>query len=57
MAIVGGLFFVDIAVTATSGEARAAADSVVAGRRARTLRVASVTAESYPVATVVCLPS
>ena len=36
----------NIAVTATSGEARAAADWVGAGGRARTLRGAAVTAEA-----------
>ena len=45
----------NIAVTATSGEARAAAEWVGAGGRARTLRGAAVTAEGYPVATVVCV--
>jgi len=45
----------NIAVTATDGEARAAADWVGAGGRARTLRGAAVTAEAYPVATVVCV--
>ncbi len=45
----------NIAVTATSGEARAAAEWVGAGGRARTLRGAAVTAEAYPVATVVCV--
>ena len=45
----------NIAVTTTSGEARAAADWVGAGGRARTLRGAAVTAEAYPVATVVCV--
>jgi hypothetical protein len=45
----------NIAVTATSGEARAAADWVGAGGRARTLRGAAVTAAAYPVATVVCV--
>ena len=45
----------NIAVTATSGEARVAADWVGAGGRARTLRGAAVTAEAYPVATVVCV--
>jgi hypothetical protein len=44
----------NIAVTATEGEARAAADWVGAGGRARTLRGAAVTARAYPVATVVC---
>ena len=45
----------NIAVTATDGEARAAADWVGAGGRARTLRGAAVTAQAYPVATVVCV--
>ena len=45
----------NITVTATDGEARAAADWVGAGGRARTLRGAAVTAEAYPVATVVCV--
>ena len=45
----------NIAVTATGGEARAAADWVGAGGRARTLRGAAVTAQAYPVATVVCV--
>src|SRR6202046_4702233 len=45
----------NIAVTATNGETRAAADWVGAGGRARTLRGAAVTAEAYPVATVVCV--
>ena len=38
----------NITVTATDGEARAAADWVGAGGRARTLRGAAVTAEAYP---------
>ena len=45
----------NITVTATDGEARAAADWVGAGGRARTLRGAAVAAETYPVATVVCV--
>jgi hypothetical protein len=45
----------NIAVTATDGEARAAAEWVGAGGRARTLRGAAVTAGAYPVATVVCV--
>ena len=45
----------NIAVTATDGETRAAADWVGAGGRARTLRGAAVTAQAYPVATVVCV--
>src|SRR6201989_1383400 len=45
----------NIAVTAADGEARAAAEWVGAGGRARTLRGAAVTAEAYPVATVVCV--
>ena len=45
----------NIAVTATDGEARAAADWVGAGGRARTLCGAAVTAQAYPVATVVCV--
>jgi hypothetical protein len=45
----------NIEVTAASGEARAAADWVGAGGRARTRRDAAVTAEAYPVATVVCV--
>ena len=45
----------NIAVTATDGEMRAAADWVGAGGRARTLRGAAVTAQAYPVATVVCV--
>ena len=45
----------NIAVTTTDGEARAAADWVGAGGRARTLRGAAVTAQAYPIATVVCV--
>ena len=45
----------NITVTATDGEAGAAADWVGAGGRARTLRGAAVTAQAYPVATVVCV--
>ena len=45
----------NIAVTATDGETRAAADWVGAGGRARTLRGAAVTAQAYPVATVICV--
>ncbi len=45
----------NITVTATDGEARAATDWVGAGGRARTLRGAAVTAQAYPVATVVCV--
>ena len=45
----------NIQVTAADGEVRAAADWVGAGGRARTLRGAAVTAEAYPVATVVCV--
>src|SRR3984957_435282 len=45
----------NIAVTAPDGETRAAADWVGAGGRARTLRGAAVTAQAYPVATVVCV--
>jgi hypothetical protein len=44
-----------IQVTAADGEVRATADWVGAGGRARTLRGAAVTAEAYPVATVVCV--
>jgi hypothetical protein len=40
----------NIEVTAATGEARAAADWVGAGGRARTLRSAAVTADAYPVA-------
>ena len=45
----------NIAVTAADGETRAAADWVGAGGCARTLRDAAVTAQAYPVATVVCV--
>ena len=45
----------NIEVTATDGEARTAADWVGAGGRARILRGAAVTAQAYPVATVVCV--
>ena len=45
----------NIEVTAADGEARKAADWVGAGGRARTLRGAAVTADAYPVATVVCV--
>ncbi len=45
----------NIAVTAADGEMRAAADWVGVGGRARTLRGACVTADAYPVATVVCV--
>ena len=45
----------NIMVTAAHGEARAAADWVGAGGRARVLRAASVTAMGYPVGTVVCV--
>ena len=45
----------NILVTAADGEARAAAEWVGAGGRARVLRGATVTAAGYPVNTVVCL--
>ena len=45
----------NIAVTSAEGETRPAADWVGVGGRARTLRNASVTAESYQVGTVVCV--
>ncbi len=45
----------NIMVTAADGEARAAADWVGAGGRARVLRGAGVTAVGYPVGTVVCV--
>jgi len=45
----------NIQVTAADGEVRAAADWVGASGRARTLRGAAVTADDYPVATVVCV--
>jgi hypothetical protein len=44
----------NIMVTAADGEARAAAEWVGAGGRARVLRAAAVTAVGYPVGTVVC---
>ena len=45
----------NIAVTAAAGETRRAADWVGVGGRARVLRGAAVTAERYPVGTVVCV--
>src|SRR5580698_2501011 len=45
----------NIAVTATTGEARTAAAWVRASGRARVLRGAAVTADHYPVGTVVCV--
>jgi len=45
----------NIKVTAADGEARAAAEWVGVGGRARVLRGATVTAAGYPVATVVCV--
>ena len=45
----------NIAVTATTGETRTAAAWVRAGGRARVLRGAMVTADRYPVGTVVCV--
>src|ERR1700704_6747255 len=45
----------NIAVTAACGETRSAAAWVQAGGRARVLRDAAVTADRYPVATVVCI--
>jgi len=45
----------NIAVTSADGETRPAADWVGVGGRPRTLRNASVTAESYQVGTVVCV--
>ena len=45
----------NIAVTAADGETRTAAAWVGAGGRARVLRGALVTAERYPVGTVVCV--
>jgi hypothetical protein len=45
----------NIMVTDADGEARAAADWVGAGGRARVLRGAAVTAVGYPVGTVVCV--
>jgi hypothetical protein len=45
----------NITVTAADGEARHAADWVGKGGRARILRGATVTADAYPVPTVVCV--
>lgn len=45
----------NILVSAANGEARPAADWLTATGRARTLRAASVTAERFPVGTVVCV--
>jgi len=45
----------NIAVTSAEGETRPAADWIGVGGRPRTLRNASVTAESYQVGTVVCV--
>lgn len=45
----------NIAVTSAEGETRPAADWVGVGGRARTLRNARVTADNYPVGTVVCV--
>jgi hypothetical protein len=45
----------NIAVTSAEGETRRAADWAGAGGRARTLRNARVTADDYPVGTVVCV--
>ncbi len=45
----------NILVTAADGQARAAADWVGAGGRARVLRGATVTAAGYPVGAVVCV--
>lgn len=45
----------NIAVTTTTGETRTAAAWVRAGGRARVLRGAAVTADRYPVGTVVCV--
>jgi Transposase DDE domain len=45
----------NIRVTTADGEARTAAEWVGPGGRARTLRSAMVTADEYPVATVVCV--
>jgi hypothetical protein len=45
----------NIAVTATTGETRTAAAWVRPGGRARVLRRAAVTADRYPVGTVVCV--
>ena len=46
----------NIAVTATTGETRTAAAWVRSGGRACVLRGAAVTADRYPVGTVVCVP-
>jgi len=45
----------NIRVTAADGEARMAAEWVGAGGRARKLRDATVSADEYPVATIVCV--
>ena len=45
----------NIAVTATTGETRTAAAWVRPGGRARVLRGAAVTADRYPVGTVICV--
>ncbi len=45
----------NITVTAADGEARHAADWIGKGGRARILRGATVTADAYPVPTVVCV--
>ena len=45
----------NLMVTAANGEARPAADWVMTAGRARTLRAAAVTAERFPVGTVVCV--
>jgi hypothetical protein len=45
----------NIAVTATTGETRTAAAWVRPGGRARVLRAAAVTADRYPVGTVICV--
>ena len=45
----------NITVTAADGEARHAADWVGKGGRARILRGATVTADAYPVPTVICV--
>ena len=46
----------DITVTAADGQARAAAEWVGAGGRARVLRGATLTAAGYPAGAVVCPP-
>src|SRR4029079_11657137 len=48
-------FRCNIAVSAAGGETRSAAAWVQAGGRARVLRGATVTADRYPVGTVVCI--